>query len=308
MNHNMDDYEMLERRSVNANDAQRIQRKQEYTKKRRRVKVNIKRAIVSFVLIVALFIGGKITYNQLEPYFNGSYVNQSYTVGYDSISSNTHRTSDNQGYWYDVDSIARLYDESEMDFDSFVYGAYNGMNMRTIPNMDDLFWQFRMRGITDYTSFTEYVKGNGYTREVDGQVIADIDSWKDAMKKQIRVGNELNDVYTQVGQYDGSSDIDMYINSVYVAVGWNNESRLLCMDELMADLASEGYTPYSTFFEYLQSKGFVKEKDGEMVVDESAYQRAYKQYVENLEDIERLQEEVDQFRNGSPEPEKGKAK
>ena len=315
MNHNMDDYESLERRSVNTNDAQRIQRKQEYVKKKKRVRVNVKRAVAAFLLIIALFIGGKIAHNQLEPYFNGSYVNQSYTVGYDSISSNTHRTSDNQGYWYDVDSIARLYDESEMDFDSFVYGAYNGMNMRTIPNMDDLFWQFRMRGITDYTSFTEYVKGCGYTREVDGQIIADFDAWKAAMKKQIRVGNELNDVYTQVGHYEpngsidmflmanGIPDIDIYIYRVYDAAGWNAESKLLCMDELMEDLYNEGYTPYRTFLEYCQSKGLVKEKDGEIVVDTSAYEKKLEQIIERLELVHQYMDEFREFgKDSAPVP------
>ena len=303
-----EDYDRLEQNSVNTNEAQRIQRKAEYKKKSVRTKKSLKKAIAAFLLVVTLAIGAKLGYNQMQPYFNGSYVNQSYTVGYDSIGTSTHRTADNQGYWYDVDNIARLYDSSNMDFDSYVYGAYCGMDTNRVRNMDDLFWQFKMRGLTDYSSFTEYVKGYGCVKEVDGQEIADIDAWKDVMKKQIRVGNELKDAYSEVGQYDGSSDIDMYINSIYVTVGWNNDSRLLCMDELMEDLYNEGYSPYNTFFAYCQSKGFVKEKDGKMVIDESAYQRGYKKYVDNLEEIDRLQQEVDEFRNVAPTEEKGLGK
>ena len=300
-----DAYELMKAGSINRNEVQATQRKAVYRKKKKRYKLtNPKRFFVALFLAAALFLGGKFAYSGLEPYFDGSYVNQSYTVGYDAIGKSTHRTSDNQGYWYDVDAIARIYNSAEMDFDSYVYGAYSGMHMRAVPNMDDLFWQFKMMGVTEYNKFTEYVKGSGFVKTVDGQEVADIDNWKDSMKKHIRVGNELTDIYAEYGTYNGAMDIDIYINQIYNQIGWNRESRLLCMDELLEDLYTSGYTPYGSFFDYCRSKGFVKEDDGKQVVDTAAYERAFKRYVNNLEKISELQEEVRQFRDGVPVEEK----
>ena len=300
-----DAYELMKAGSINRNEVQATQRKAVYRKKKKRYRLaNPKKFFVAILLAAALFLGGRFAYSGLEPYFDGSYVNQSYTVGYDAIGKSTHRTSDNQGYWYDVDAIASLYNSAEMDFDSYVFGAYSGMHMRAVPNMDDLFWQFKMMGITEYNKFTEYVKGSGYTKTVDGQEVADIDSWKDNMKKHIRVGNELTDAYAQYGTYNGAMDIDIYIHNMYENLGWNKESTLLCMDELLEDLYTGGYTPYSSFLDYCASKGFVKEKDGKMVVDQTAYLQGYRHYINNLEKLDEIQNEIDQFRNGIPVEEK----
>ncbi len=291
-----DERKRLEENSVNQDNVQAVQRRMSYAKKSRKKSNHRKKVVVAILLALSLAAGSKYAFDTMHPYFDGSYVNHSYTVGYDSINSSTHRTSDNTGYWYDVDNIARLYDESDMDFDSYVYGSYCGMDTNRVDNMNDLFWQFKMRGITDYGKFTDYIKGFGCVKTVDGQEIADIDAWKDLMRKNIRVGNELLDIYSKIGTYNGMMDIDIYINRVYNEVGWNHDSKLVCMDELMQDLYSAGYTPYYSFLDYCDSKGFVKEKDDKKVVDEHAYEKGFEQYAKNLDEMERLQLEIDEFR------------
>ena len=303
--------ERLEDKSINRNSAQAQQRRQQY--KKRKAKSKRQRAanlVIGFLLVLSLGVGSKLAVNQLSPYFDGSYINQSYTIGNESVLPNTHRTSDNEHYWYDVDSIARTYDDASMDFDSFVYGTYTGMDTNIVRNMNDLFWQLKMLGVTDYNQFTDYVMSMGCVKVVDGQSIADIDAWKQLMKRHIRVGNELMEAYTEVGRFDGTRDFDIYVHQVYEIVGWNNDSKLSCMDDLMRDLCTDGYTTHTSFFSYCQSKGFIKEKDGTQVIDESAYQKGYRRYVQNLEEVDRLEEEIRQFRGESiaPVEEKGLGK
>lgn len=289
--------ERLEDKSINKNSVQAQQRRQQYVKRKRKGnKKKFTNLVIGFLLVLSLGVGSKLAINRLHPYFDGSYINQSYTIGSDSINQNTHRTVNNDGYWYDVDAIARLYDEETMDFDSFVYGTYSGMDTNRVRNMNDLFWQLKMLGVTDYNQFTDYVMGMGCVKVVDGQSIADIDAWSKLMRKHIRVGNELMEAYTEVGRYDGSMDFDIYVHQVYDIVGWNNDARISCMDELMRDLCEEGYTTHTSFLSYCQSKGFTKVKDGSLVIDESAYQKGFSRYVSNLEEMDRLEEEIRAFR------------
>lgn len=299
--------ERLEHNSINKNSAQAQQRRQVYRKRTKKVRTSMKKVVIGILLVLALAVGAKKVVDNYKPYFDGSYINQSYSIGHDSIHDNTHRTANNEGYWYDVYSIAGLYNDS-LDFDSFVFGAYSGMQTNIIRNMDDLFWQLKMRDLTDYNKFTDYVMGMGCVKVVDGQCIADTAEWKELMRDHIRIGNELGDAYTKFGKYDGSMDLDIYINKVYETVGWSKKSKTSCMDELMQDLYINGYTSYPTFLAYCQSKGFVKEKDGVMVVDESAYEKGYKKYLSDLDEYNKLQGEIDQFRAKASSEGKGLGK
>ena len=88
-----DSYEMMKASSINRNDVQATQRKATYKKKKKRYRLaKPKRFFIALLLTIGLILGGKLAYNQVEPYFNGSYVNQSFTVGYESIGKNTKRT------------------------------------------------------------------------------------------------------------------------------------------------------------------------------------------------------------------------
>ena len=65
------------------------------------------------------------------------------TVGYQSVVENTHRTEDNQGYWYDTTAIASDL-ASSSNYDDDVYGAYYKVNAdgyNVLGTMDDIIAQ-----------------------------------------------------------------------------------------------------------------------------------------------------------------------
>lgn len=104
---------------------------------------------------------------------NPDYINDSYKAGYQAVSMETHRTSDNQGYWYDYGDIAKRYDE-KYDFDSWVYGTYKnvGWNKQSkLSCMDEVFDALEDRGITEYDSFLEYCESKGVCIEKDGKLV-----------------------------------------------------------------------------------------------------------------------------------------
>lgn len=126
--------------------------------------------------------------NVLHP----DYINDSYKAGYQAVDYETHRTQDNQGYWYDYQDIARRYDE-KYDFDSWIYGTYKnvGWNQESkISCMDEVFDALEDRGITEYDSFLEYCEAKGFCIEKNGKVVIDTKEFCKLTEDYMRQLNE----------------------------------------------------------------------------------------------------------------------
>lgn len=93
-------------------------------------------------------------------------------------------------------------------------------------------------------------------------------------------------------------DFDSFVYGAYTKVGWNEESRLACMDNLFAYFSRLGITNYLSFSSYCESKGFCKEKGGKLVVDTSAFEKAVEKYMTTLNELGAKENEVERFRNG----------
>lgn len=118
-------------------------------------------------------IDNKITSN--------SYVYYNRTI----VTENTHRTSDNQNFWYDTDDIAfeiSTLDES-VDKDAIIYATYMNLDYNRTDNMNDVMralkkYEDETSKFKKYNSFAEYVIDFGFVKE-NGE--ADIEEYKKYM-------------------------------------------------------------------------------------------------------------------------------
>ena len=148
--------------------------------------------VKEIAIAAAIFIACSSTVNFFKNELNPDYVNPSYRAGYEAVSVETHRTQDNQHYWYDYGDIAARYDES-YDFDSWVYGAYNNVGWNTESKhdcMDEIFDRLEDRGITDYDSFLEYCEAKGVCVENDGKLTIDTREFRKLTEDYMRDLNE----------------------------------------------------------------------------------------------------------------------
>lgn len=162
------------------------------------VKRQVSKAIVT-VASIAMIAGGVIgIYNITHP----DYINDSYNSGYQAVNIETHRTSDNENYWYDYGDIAERYDPETMDFDSYVYGAYRNVGwdqQSRIDCMESLFRQLNIQGITNYSSFLDYCVAKGAVVEKGGDLTIDTRTFSDVMEEYMRELNETQSLSENVG-------------------------------------------------------------------------------------------------------------
>ena len=123
-----------------------------------------------------------------------SYKNPSYEAGYQMVASETHRTADNRGFWFDYSDIAWAFEE-DTDFDSYVYGVYNRIagsgSGRTKINMDDFFFQMYNRGLTPYRTFEDYCFAHGFTKEKNGKLTIDMGKYERAARDYMKDLKEI---------------------------------------------------------------------------------------------------------------------
>ncbi len=159
------------------------------------VKRNIKDVARAAVFVAVIGASVLSIHNTLNP----SYINDSYTSGYQAVSYETHRTNDNSGYWYDYSDIASSYDES-MDFDSFVYGTYKnvGWNPESkIDCMESLFKQFHLQGITHYSSFKDYCDAKGACELEDGKLVINTRKFCNIMEEYMDALNTVSELQSK---------------------------------------------------------------------------------------------------------------
>ena len=98
----------------------------------------------------------------------------------DVIYPNTHRTLNNQYYYYDYDDIADAIMADGKDFSTELYKAYADLGE---------YQTNRVMKYTDYANLESYVTSNGFK---------DIDEWADAEKKKIVLQAELDEKKSQL--------------------------------------------------------------------------------------------------------------
>lgn len=93
----------------------------------------------------------------------------------EAIYPNTHRTMDNQHYWYDYAKIANELEEDGKDFSSQLYMAYSDMGEYQVN---------RVMQYTDYDSVEAYVKASGFDS---------IKDWKKSEREKLILMGEINE-------------------------------------------------------------------------------------------------------------------
>lgn len=208
-------YRTARAKSVNRTIEQEEERRNEYTKRAYRegrrdgftagAKKGLKRGFISAAIVTILLCSGfSMAKNAINDAFIKDYSNPSATSGYQIAASATHRTADNQNYWYDYYDIARSYDAETMDFDAFVYGNYRyvGWNQESkLECMDELFHQFYSVGITDFYSFVAYCEDKGVCKEVDGKLQVDSKAYEQAIKDYLYSLNEVQSLNDHIDEF-----------------------------------------------------------------------------------------------------------
>ena len=130
-------------------------------------------------LALACMITGGISVgvvsNVVETIHNNAIVNeQTYSFAKEVIYPNTHRTYDNQGYFYDYDDIADAIMADGKDFSNELYKAYSYLGEGQTN---------RVMKYTDYNSVEEYAKKSGFD---------DVDAWSKSERSKIILNDEVN--------------------------------------------------------------------------------------------------------------------
>lgn len=102
---------------------------------------------------------------------------------------------------------------------------------------------------------------------------------------------DMYGIANRLSESDGDFDANLY--GVYNNIGWDESSRLSLMDEVMKACKYYGLTGYETFTEYCQARGYCDE-DGK--INTSKYERGMREYINNLEDLQEVQDAINGVR------------
>lgn len=182
--------EMARKKSVNRTREQEMQRKVSLKDAVKDFASRYVKEIVAVGLIVTMLLSGNA---MLEKIKNPPYETEDYKTGMVALYDYTHRTDDNEGYWYDYRGIAGSYDIAT-DFDEFIYGIYRhiGWNQNSrVDCMDEIFTQLNFQGVTGYDDFTDYLRGKGYTEyNRKGEEKLKLDEYSKDMEEKLTLKNE----------------------------------------------------------------------------------------------------------------------
>ena len=85
------------------------------------------------------------------------------------VNSNTHRTADNQGYYYDEEKIAEGLLKDPTMFDANVYGVYGHIGYNQSNRMEEMnqvmhwvSWLNKDENLVTYDNFEEYYRQKGF--------------------------------------------------------------------------------------------------------------------------------------------------
>lgn len=130
------------------------------------------------------------------------------------VSNNTHRTQNNDGYFYSTDAIARdiLVYDGDYDPEAVLFGVYKRINYDVVNKMDEIFrclniyieaqpdkYSKEVKLACNYSSFTDYLTAHGFNS---------IDDYKAAMQEivyaysdeaKVDLSTLLNNLYPEEG-------------------------------------------------------------------------------------------------------------
>lgn len=107
-----------------------------------------------------------------------------------------------------------------------------------------------------------------------------------AVSYETHITNSGEDYWYDYGdiarRYDDDFDFDSWVYGVYGNLGWNQQSKLDCMDNVFDALEDRGITEYDSFLEYCEAKGVCIEKDGKIVIDTKEFSELTEDYMRQL--------------------------
>lgn len=164
--------ERLRRQSLSGSNGQRTPEKRIKMKYSNFIKFLKIYAVVIAVATTLVVGGGKALVNRVQDNIE---INQmAWDFHKDCISHETHRTLDNEHYYYDYDDIAD-YIKENMDFDTGIY-------MFNINTND--YQTSRVLKYTEYENMEGYLKAHNWE---------DSDAWRKDMRTKVLTQNELDE-------------------------------------------------------------------------------------------------------------------
>lgn len=112
------------------------------------------------------------------------------------IGPNTHRTLNNEYYYYDYDDIADAIMADGKDFSTELYKAYSNLGE---------YQTNRVMKYTDYASVEDYAKSHGYN---------DIDDWAKAERKKIILNDEVSSKRAELDEMHKEINSDEVLGAV----------------------------------------------------------------------------------------------
>lgn len=158
-------------------------------------------AVIGILVVGGLVYGSSTAINKMQEY---GIVNEELSQYSTIVNQNTHRTDDNQHYFYDTSDIAsEISDIKEDDIDKAIFGVYSNIGyndenkieqMNNIMNSVNFSKQEEAKG---FDNFNDYVVSKGFV-DKDGK--ADYDAYTNAMAKMIVDEHNINELQSQVDQ------------------------------------------------------------------------------------------------------------
>lgn len=159
-------------------------------------------AMIAVLATSALVYGG----HALSENLNESKIVREEVSSYSQLVNNeTHRTNDNEHYFYDTYDIASELTSDQANIDKGIYGVYTNIGYNEaskIEQMDDVissvsFQKAAEEAAEKFNNFNNYVVSKGY---VDNEGKADYNAYEDAMTKMIVNEHNVSEMQSQVDE------------------------------------------------------------------------------------------------------------
>lgn len=159
-------------------------------------------AMIAILASAALAYGGHTLSENLS---DAKVVRQEISDYSNLVNSETHRTNDNEHYFYDTADIASKLTEDQNNIDKGIFGVYKNIGYNQgnkIEQMNDVidsmaFEQTTSENKTQYDNFNDYVVSKGYIGK-DGK--ADYDAYEKAMTQMIVNEHNIEELQSQVDE------------------------------------------------------------------------------------------------------------
>ncbi len=159
-------------------------------------------AMIAVLATSALVYGG----HALSENLNESKIVREEISSYSQLVNNeTHRTDDNQHYFYDTYDIASELTSDQENIDKGIYGVYSNIGYNEtnkIEQMNDVISSVKFQNTAEETAekfnnFNDYVISKGY---VDKEGKADYNAYEEAMAAMIVNEHNIDELQSQVDE------------------------------------------------------------------------------------------------------------